>query len=230
MPGRNRFGWRSLVAALVFSVSSSVIAADWQLEVDEGDIKLYTRHGDNSPMKSYRVVTQVKAGLSTLVAFLNDEKHFPAWMDKISQVEKIRDISDREKLVYQVIDAPWPAKDQDSVLYTKWSQDPETLTVTKTIMAEPMYMEARDNRRRQKFYSAEWQLTPKEGGTVEVVYSAEIDPGVGEVRDWMQEMLAYQMPFNTLRNLRKANLASYEKVSLAFIKEPTSSGLAMVRE
>ncbi len=230
MPVRNRFGMRSLVAALVFSVSGSAIAADWQLDVDEGDIKLYTRQGENSPMKSYRVVTKIKSSLSPLVAFLNDEKQFPDWMDKVSEVEKIRDISDKEKLVYQVIDAPWPAKDQDSVLYSKWSQDPKTLTVTKTIMAEPMYMEARDNRRRHKFYSAEWQLTPGDKGMVEVVYTAEIDPGVGEVKAWMEEMLAYQMPFNTLRNLRKANLGQYENVSLAFIQEPRSSDIAMAAE
>ncbi|MDX1692781.1 MAG: SRPBCC family protein [Ketobacteraceae bacterium] len=230
MPVRNGIGWRSLVAALVIAVSGTAVAADWQLEVDEGNIKLYTRQGDNSPMKSYRVTTDIKASLSTLVAFLDDEKHFPDWMDKVTEVEKIREINEKEKLVYQVIDAPWPAKDQDSVLYSKWSQDPETLTVTKTIMAEPMYMNTKDNRQRQKFYSAEWRLTPREKGVVQVVYTAEIDPGMGEVKAWMEEMLAYQMPFNTLRNLRKASLDKYQNQTVAFIKEPRRSEIAMAAE
>lgn len=237
MPVRNLPGVRrlravlaTLVLAVAGSISSGAVAAEWQLDVHEDGIKLYTRQGENSPMKSYRVVTKVKATLSTVVAFLDDEKQFPKWMDKISEVQKVRDINDKEKLIYQVVDAPWPEKDQDSVLYSKWSQDPKTLAVTKTIVAEPLYMEEKSNRTRMKFYSAEWQLTPQEGGYVEVVYSAEIDPGVGEVREWMQEMLAYQMPFNTLRNFRKANLDTYANQSVAFIKEPTRSEIAMAGE
>lgn len=222
--------FQSLIAALVMSFTASVPAADWQLDVDEDGIKLYTRQAENSPMKAYRVVTRVKANLSSLVAFLNDEKQFPAWMDKVSEVKKLREISDKEKLVYQVIDAPWPEKDQDSVLYTKWSQDPETLAVTKSIIGEPMYMDKHSNRRRQQYYQASWQLTPQDNGMVEVVYSAEIDPGVGEVKEWMEEMLAYQMPFNTLRNFRKANFDNYASSSFAYIKEPGGSGLAMAGE
>ncbi|MCG8317188.1 MAG: START domain-containing protein [Pseudomonadales bacterium] len=218
---------RSISTMLAIFLSCTAVASDWQLEADEDAIKLYTRQADNSPMKAYKVETRVRASLSSLVAFLNDEKFFPQWMDKVVEVEKLREISDKETLIYQVIDAPWPEKDQDNILYTKWVQDPDTLAVTKKIVAEPMYMNAHKDRRRQKFYEAEWQLTPLDNGVIKVVYTAEIDPGVGDVKPWMEQMLAYQMPFNTLRNFRKANFDRYSANKFAFIQEPKRSALVM---
>ena len=223
-------GFRSIAAVCAFVMSSSVFASDWQLEVDQDNIQLYTRQVETSPMKAYRVVTKVKSSLSSLVAFLNDEKNFPQWMDKVTEVEKIRDINEKESLVYQVIDAPWPEKDQDNVLYSKWTQNPDTLAVTKTIVSEPMFMEQKDNRRRQNFFNASWTLTPESKGMVTVEYSAEIDPGVSEVKKWMEKMLAFDMPFKTLRNFRKANLEQYAGNKFAFIQEPKRSELVMVVE
>lgn len=223
-------GIRRVAALCVLLVSSSAIASDWQLEVDQDNVQLYTRQVETSPMKAYRVVTKVKSSLSSLVAFLNDEQSFPKWMDKVTEVKKIRDINEQESLVYQVIDAPWPAKDQDNVLYSKWTQNPTTLAVTKTIVSEPMFMEQKDNRRRQNLFNASWTLTPEGEGMVKVEYAAEIDPGVGEVQKWMEKMLAYDMPFKTIRNFRRANLDQYAGNKFAFIKEPSRSELVMADE
>ncbi|MCG8672926.1 MAG: START domain-containing protein [Pseudomonadales bacterium] len=220
-------GFRCIAAVCAFFVAASATASDWQLEVDQDNIKLFTRQGEASPMKTYKVETRIKATLSSLVAFLNDEKSFPKWMDKVAEVEKIRDINEQESLVYQVIDAPWPAKDQDNILYSKWTQDPNTLAVTKDITAEPMFMKEKSNRRRQSFYKASWTLIPEGNGMVKVEYSAEIDPGVGEVKEWMEKMLAFDMPFKTIRNFRRANLDNYAGNKFAFIQEPSRSELVM---
>ncbi|PIE40670.1 MAG: hypothetical protein CSA49_07315 [Gammaproteobacteria bacterium] len=215
-------GFRCIAVASALLMSSSLFAAnEWKLEKDQDNIQLYTRSVASSPMKAYRVVTEVRATLSSLVAFLNDEKGFPAWMDKVTEVKKIRDINAKESLIYQVIDTPWPEKDQDNVLYSKWSQNPDTLAVTKTIFSEPMFMAQKNNRRRQNFFNARWTLTPQPEGMVKVEYSAEIDPGVGgEVQEWMEKMLALDMPFKTIRNFRRANLEKYAGNQFAFIQEP----------
>lgn len=221
---------RGLAFVLGLSVTPFLHADNWQLDVEENGIKLYTKSGSNSPMKSYRAVTTIKATLSSLVGLLNDSSKFPEWMDKVLSVEKIRDISANESLVYQVIDAPWPAKDQDNILYSKWSQDPDTLVVTKKVLAEPQYLNEFDDRRRQQFYEAEWRLTPLKDGYVEVSYMAEINPGGEKVMEWMENMLAYDMPIKTMKNLRAKSLQSYSGVRVAYIKEPSRSELVMVTE
>lgn len=218
---------RYIVALAVLSCSSWAGASDWELELHEDGVKHYTKLSTVSPVKSFKTVTVVKASLSSLVALLNDSSQFPEWMHKTLEVEKIRDISSQESLVYQVIDAPWPAKDQDNVLYSKWSQDPSSLVVTKKILSEPQYIDEFRNRQRQQFFNAEWKMTPLGGGKVEVSYTADIHPGTA-AREWMVELLAYEMPFKTMQNLRKLSLNGYEKARFAYVQEPSVEGVAMV--
>lgn len=217
---------RSAVVLAALCMSSWAMAAEWQLELDEDGVKHYTKTSSQSPVKSFKTVTTLKASLSSLVALLNDSSQYPEWMHKTLEVEKIRDISSQESLVYQVVDAPWPAKDQDNVLYSKWSQDPSTLTVTKKIVSEPQYINEFKNRQRQQFFNAEWSLRPLDKGLVEVTYTAEVHPGV-EAREWMVELLAYEIPYKTMHNLRKISLNGYRKARFAYVQEPAVEGVAM---
>jgi len=222
-----RMRWVKCVAVVaMMSFCSQVCAAEWQLELHDGGVKHFTKQSNTSPIKSFKTVTVVKASLSSLVALLNDNSQFPEWMHKTLEVEKIRDISSQESLVYHVFDAPWPAKDQDNVLYSKWSQDPSSLIVTKKIISEPQYINEFKNRQRQQFFNAEWKLKPVGTGEVEVSYTAEIHPGV-EAREWMVQLLAYEMPFKTMKNLRKLSLNGYNGARFAYVQEPKVDGVAV---
>ena len=148
-------------------------------------------------------------------------------MHKTAEVEKIRDISETESLVYQVTDAPWPEKDQDNVLYSKWTQDSKTLIVTKKILSEPQHINEFKSRQRQQFFNAEWQLKPLADGQVEVSYTAEMHPGSKEVSSWMVSLLAYEMPIKTMQNLRNVSLSSYTQMQFAFVTEPTAAVVAV---
>ncbi len=212
--------------ALAMSLVSLANAEEWLLELNEDGVKHFTKQSAETPVKSFKTITVVKANLSSLVALLNDSSQFPEWMHKTLEVEKIRDISSQESLVYHVFDAPWPAKDQDNVLYSKWSQDPETLIVTKKIVSEPQYINEFKNRQRQQFFNAQWQLKPIDGGEIEVTYTAEIHPGT-EAREWMVQLLAYEMPFKTMKNLRQLSLSGYKKARFAYVREPSVEGVAM---
>ena len=91
------------------------------MEMDDSGVQLYSKMSENSQLKTVKVVSQVKSSLSSLVSFLSDYNQFPEWMDKVSKVEKIKDISPQETLTYTVIDSPWPERDRDNVLYSKWA-------------------------------------------------------------------------------------------------------------
>ena len=213
--------FKAVTAASLLLASSLTIAGEWLLDVDKDGIQLYTKTTDDTGLKQVKVVTQVKASLSSLVSFLSDSSAFPEWMDKVAKVEKIKDISEKESLTYTVIDSPWPEKDRDSVLYSRWEQDPETLVVTKNILSEPQYVNETSGMIRANTFEAAWVLTPRKNGLVEVAYESEFDPG-GNAQGWLLEMFTYEMPFNTIKNLRATSLGSYENAKVAFIEEPAS--------
>ena len=208
--------------------SGLVRAEGWQLDMDKDGIQLYTQASENSPLKQVKVVTRLQASLSSLVAFLSDYSAFPQWMDKISKVEKLKDISERETITYTVVDAPWPERDRDSVLYSRWEQNPQTLVVTKQVYSEPQHLSEDSNKIRSPAFEAQWVLTPKGGDEVEVAYISDYDPG-GNVQGWLLDVFTYEMPFSTIKNLRAATLKEYEGREIAFIKEPTTKGVVMAQ-
>lgn len=220
---------RSLAAVSLMVLGSVAVAADWQLEMDDSGVQLYSKTSETSQLKTVKVVSQVRASLSSLVSFLSDYNQFPAWMDKVSKVEKIKDISPQESLTYTVIDSPWPERDRDNVLYSKWEQDPKTLIVTKKIYSEPGYVGQSPDRIRAPMFEGEWKLVPKAEGVVEVSYTVDFEPG-GKVQGWLLELFTYEMPFKTMQNLRTAALDKHAGAKFAFIKEPVKAGVAMTTQ
>ncbi|AUM12135.1 START domain-containing protein [Ketobacter alkanivorans] len=228
MPLQKMSSFRALVASSALLFSSVTLANDWQLDMDENGIQLYTKESQSSPLKQVKVVTNVKASLSSLVSFLSDHSAFPEWMDKVAKVEKLKDISEKESITYTVVDAPWPERDRDSVLYSRWEQNPETLVVTKKVFSEPQYLNKDSSMIRSPSFEAEWVLTPKSGGMVEVAYTSDYDPG-GDVQGWLLDMFTYEMPYNTIKNLKASALGKYEGAKFAFIKEPVGGKVAMTQ-
>lgn len=220
---------RSMAVSSLLLLSPLAMATDWELEMDDSGVQLYSKTSEASQLKTVRVVSQVKAPLSSLVSFLSDHSQFPAWMDKVSKVEKIKDISPQESLTYTVIDSPWPERDRDNVLYSKWEQDPNTYVVTKKMYSEPGHVAESSDMIRAPFFEGEWKLVPKGEGLVEVSYTVDFEPG-GKVQGWLLELFTYEMPLKTMQNLRAAALDDYSGARFAFIKEPVKSGVAMTTQ
>lgn len=220
---------RVIAVSSLLAFATGAWADSWQLDMDEDGIQLYSKQSTDSPIKTVKVVTTVKATLSSLVSFLSDYSQFPAWMDKVSKVEKLKDISPKESLTYTVIDSPWPERDRDSVLYSKWDQDPKTLVVTKKIFSEPNYLNKDKDMIRARSFTGEWKLVPQSDGRVQVSYVVDFNPG-GKVQGWLLEMFTYEMPFKTIQNLRAAALDRYDGAKFAFIKEPIGDGVAMTTQ
>ena len=217
----SRRSWMRQILTMAFLVSLIPFAqaSDWRLDKDEDGVQLYSKFSENSQLKTVKVVSQVKSSLSGLVSFLSDNTRFPSWMERVSKAETIKDISPSESLTYTVIDSPWPERDRDSVLYSKWEQDPNTLVVTKKIYSEPGYVETSGDKIRAPLFEGEWTLTPRGNGMVEVAYSVDFEPG-GKVQGWLLEMFTYEMPFKTMKNLQTATFDKYERQRVAFIREP----------
>lgn len=225
MPAIKVSKWACVLLGSMLS-SGVAMAEDWKLELDEAGVKLYTSVSEHSSIKSAKVSTTIKGNLSSLVALLNDHSNLPKWMDKVLSVEKLQQMKDGENLFYTVIDAPWPAKDQDNVLYSKWHQDPATYEMVQTVMAEPEYLNESKGRQRQAFYKAEWRLLPLGNGTVHVTYQAEVDPGLKRVPEWMNNMFVYEMPVKTIQNMNMLSLHDYLDVTFAYVKEPVDTAVA----
>lgn len=219
MPRQTKGIFKVIALSSAMLLSGAAIANDWQLDMDKDGIQLYTQTAADSANKQVKVVTTVNASLSSLVSFLSDHNAFPEWMDKVSKVEKLKDINEKESITYTVIDSPWPERDRDNVLYSRWEQDPKTLVVTKKIFSEPQYVKEDSSMIRTPAFEARWVLTPRKNGEVEVAYETSFDPG-GDAQGWLLEMFTYEMPYNTIKNLKASELAGHKNAKVAFIKEP----------
>ncbi|CBL44453.1 Hypothetical protein HDN1F_08700 [gamma proteobacterium HdN1] len=206
--------------------ANAAMADNWNLALDQDGIKLYTSNASQGQVKSWKATATIKGNLSSVVALLNDQTNLPKWMDKVMSVEKLQQMKDGEDLYYTVIDAPWPAKDQDNILYTKWRQDPSTYEMVQTVMSEPGYLNESKGRQRQAAYKAEWRLLPVGNGNIHVTYQAEVDPGLERVPNWMKNMYTYQMPVKTMQNMMALSLDSYQGASFAYVSEPANTALA----
>ncbi len=226
-----RFAKGALLALASMFASTLAVAADnWKLELDEGGVKLYTRSSEHSAMKSCKVVTTLRGTLSSIVALLNDQKNFPTWMDKLVKAERLQSLKDNENLFYTVVDSPWPAKDQDNIIYTKWTQDPNTYEMVQTVISEPEYLSPAKGKQRQSYFRAEWRLLPVGDGNIHVTYTADVDPGTKTIPRWMSNMFVYEMPVKTLRNMASVPMGDYESASFAYVQEPVDTAIVMTSE
>src|SRR6478609_215891 len=191
---------------------------DWTLIRDESGIKVYTKKGTTS-VKSLKLVTTVKAKLSSIVYLLLDKPNYPTWVYRCINSYEITKVTDYEYYHYQETSVPWPAENRDVILWFRMSQHPTTKVLTITISAKPDYLPRKSGKVRITQMDAKWILTPLANGDCVIEYYLSIDPG-GSVPGWIVNMGITDGPIETMKNMNKQLvLDKYKNVKLSFIRD-----------
>lgn len=213
---------RLLTLAFIFTSSFSLFSnaevADWQLEAEDEDlnIKVYTRVVPGSSLKEFKGVTTVQADINTLVAVLKDSDAAMDWMHNIVQFDVKEESSEVESVVYTVSATPWPVTNRDSYVRSVLSAEPNGV-VTSKITAVPEFGPKDDDYVRMPSLEGGWVFTPKDGGSVEVVYQVHADPG-GSLPDWLVNAIVVETPLETLKNLHiMVHKPEYQNKTFGFI-------------
>ena len=108
---------------LVTPIVTSAQEAPWQLEMEQQNIRVFSREVAGSPFLAVKAISHIDAPISAVIAQLGDGNGCVAWRSMCKSSRIIEQVSDNERYVYVVLDLPWPVSDRDMVIYSNATED-----------------------------------------------------------------------------------------------------------
>lgn len=195
----------ALLFAALFIIGAPASAAvnDWRLVKDKNGIKVYMRHTDDSPIKTFRGVMAFDVeNPSSLIALFNDYDAMPRWAHFISAADGISMKSPLDRNLRFLTALPWPLSDREALVHATVKQDPRTYDVYITLENAPDLLPPNPRFVRFPWFRGRFDFKVLTAGRVEATYEVEIDPG-GYIPAWMANILAQDAPYFTLDKLRR---------------------------
>ena len=191
-----------LAFILFFTDLNPVSAQDnWSLSVNREGIQVYTRPIENSKIKAIKVVTNLQATSSQLVAAIMDIQTCNEWVYHSAENILIKQVSPLELIYYSRVDVPWPVEDRDYVVHIEVEQHPQTKVITVNSPCIPGYVAEKKNIVRISHTVGKWTITPIGKNQVKAEYILEVDP-MGSIPAWLTNLFATKGPLETFRNLK----------------------------
>ena len=195
-------------ALLILLVWSNVYAeplAWWPVTVKNG-IALYQQAMPSGQVR-IKAEFEATASVSNFMKVMQDTTQAPNWLDRAKIVTVLSHPSELEYIVYTEFFAPWPFKNRYMVTYSRYQFTPSgemhlQITDRHPSLTEFVQVKGAENLVRLKEMSALWQVTPLEGGKINVAYQASADPD-GLLPDWLTNKLVLKSALTTLSQLKK---------------------------
>ena len=120
---------RALFLALLV-VAGPLWAEDWKTThqgQERGDIFTYAREVDNSPVKAFKGIVEVKASMASVLAVLTGVDNFGEWIFQIKGAERLS--ADHQERIHMRFKGIWPVSDRDVVLANTLTQESGSGTI-----------------------------------------------------------------------------------------------------
>ena len=184
-----------LIVFLLFASQDS-----WELKKDKNNIQIYTRETENSPIKSFKGVTQIEATPEQVLKVIQDLQKYPLWMDRCESGKIIEVISDSEYYIQTKMKMPVPVKDRDVVQLIKIERRESEIYID--IISTPDYIQADDSYLRMPLSEGYWKLTSTGIKSTKIELVSTNDPG-GSIPDWVVNMMIVGTPYSMMENLQR---------------------------
>lgn len=181
------------------------LSADWELISDREGIQVYTRHTDNSQLKTFRGVTRIELrDENALVALLEDHDSVPKWMHFVDSAEEIKRDSPLTRYMRFTTEVPWPLTDREAIVQTDITQvlTPDEEQITIDISNRPDLVPENPDYVRFPEMGGLFKLQRLGNHQVEITYQLVMDPG-GYVPVWLANIMLRDAPYFTLLKLRR---------------------------
>jgi hypothetical protein len=220
----NRISLTSLLAVFLCWPATLLAQADWELRRDEMGVQVYTRSLEGYAYKQVRsVVSLENTRLSSIVSLILDTSQCSRWSFRCSEARVIERLGEQESYVYTVTDLPWPASDRDMISHATWVQDPQSLEVIIRGDAVADLLPAQDGLVRVRHAAISWRLTPRADASVQLDFTALIDPS-GNLPVWITNQMLVETPFRSLIGIRDlANTSQFINATRPYISEPDAT-------
>jgi hypothetical protein len=202
----SRFQLRSSLIGLLLLVTAftgSLFAQPWEFVKEQDAIKVYTRQEAGKPLKAYRGTASIKAPAEKVFALIEDVNHTEWWDKDLSEIKVLAYEKNKMARYYLVYDSPWPVSDRDLCTDITVTIDPVKKIYTAIAVPLTGVIPEREDRVRIKDYRQTWIVSPAGQNVSNVVVEGYADP-IGNIPDWLSNMLITKTPINAILGVRNA--------------------------
>jgi hypothetical protein len=205
----SRSAARSALALLVACALAGAARAQdgWRLLRDEDGVRVSERGLASRALPELRGEVEIAAPLARVLAVIEDVPRQTEWMHTCVEARVVRRQSDTTSLVYNRTGSPWPVSDRDAALRTVIEpRGPDAALVRFHAVTDPAAPPV-DGVVRMPRLDGAFALSALAPARTRVVYDLDVDPG-GALPAWLVRRTARDLPFETLRGLRREAAAS----------------------
>jgi hypothetical protein len=185
-----------------FLPSAKLVAQDnWILASDHEGIMIYTRAMPNSKVKAVKVVSNLPATSTQLVAAILDIETCNEWVYHSKKNVLVKTISPLDIIYYSEVDVPWPAENRDYVVHIQVTQNPQNKVISINSPCIPGYVAEKPGIVRINNSVGKWTIVPTGKNQVKAEYTLEVDP-MGDIPAWLTNLFATKGPLETFRRLK----------------------------
>lgn len=192
---------------------------DWKLKTDKDGIAIYTRTFPDSKFKAIKVIVELDASLSQMVAVLLDVNTGAEWVYSTKSSVLLKQVSPSELYYYSEVSIPWPAANRDFIAQLRAVQDSHSRVVTIYGPTFPDYLPVKKDIVRVRRSEGKWVISPVGKHRVRVEYMLRVDPG-GDLPAWLVNMFVTKGPYESFKKLKvQLQKPVYANVRLPFVSD-----------
>ena len=185
-------------------------AKPWKLMKNEDAIKVYSRTIAGSDIPEVKGIVKIKTTKSKLLEIFNDTKNFTKWSYNCVKAFELYDDKIDEKYNYLEINFPFPTTDRDFIVKSK-KIDIDKDTVKLVLTGASNYCDNKSSKVCKRTKTDNIRITSLNGFYLiekmdskfyKLTYQIHSEPS-GSIPSWLVNTMVVDMPFETLKNLRK---------------------------
>ena len=184
----------TFLCLLLLMISQSTIAQtdSWKKKYDKKGLIIYTRGKHTS---EYKAVMNVNADVKSCVALLQDVNEHPKFMGSVKSSKVVKDYSDKDHLVYMIIDMPFLMADRDIVSRADFTYVKKDKKVLVNITSLPDAYPDKDLE-RMNVADGYWLFEPLGPLLTRVTYQLKFEPA--KAPNWLIEYFVLENPKNVM--------------------------------
>ncbi len=212
-----------LILLLSTNIALSSSQYDWEKVRDQDGIQVYLKKFWAESVKSFKGVIHIHASAASLLAVITDISACPDWIYHCKNPHLLLRKSFSECYHYQVHQLPFPAKNREFIFYSKIIRLPETgaIHIIMNAVADFCLLQKQacsvieqSSLPRVRHSHGYYLLEPIAHNMTRITWVHHTDPG-DDLPRWLTNLLIQEMPFQTLKGLRKKVLElKYQKAKL----------------
>lgn len=183
---------------LFLMIFSKLYAGEWESRVDKCGINVEVRRVEGFSIKEFKAKAFMPKAPSEIQKVIDNIEDFSKWHYGVNTAKIVKEISSSERLVYMVLDFPWPVRNRDSVAISRTSL---TGGVYLTEINHYQGQYEKTKMVRVPFTKGYWKIEAYKNGSI-LTYQILGDIG-GVVPDFIVNMMLTKSPYNTIKALRK---------------------------